>query len=136
MRLGETVACRIGADNPRVTHWDANAAMIHVRTAIDSGAEHAAKTTNSAMRIVDLCQAANDYLIEFAGDRSGFLFASSDGGHLSRSGLYRASKALKLPGGFHTLRRARVTWLYKQAQKPAHEQLLKFWIGHESHEGS
>jgi integrase len=136
MRVGEAVACRIGVSDPKVTHWDADAAMVHVRTAIDMGPEHAAKTLNSAKRIVDLSQAANDYLIQFTRGRSGGFLFSEDEDHLNRSRLYKAAQKLELPGGYHSLRRARITWLYKMAKAPAHEQLIKFWCGHENHEGT
>jgi integrase len=132
MRLGEMVACRIGTNNPDVTHWDAAESLIRVRTAIDVGAEHSAKTEKSADRVVDLCSAANEYLTSFASDRrDGFLFVEN-GKPLTRNRLYRAAE--KLCGPYHGLRRARVTHLYRCAKTPADEQLMTFWLGHESEE--
>ena len=130
MRIGEGVACRIGTANPDVTHWDANESLIRVRTAIDVGDEHTAKTELSANHTVDLCTAANDYLRAYAGDRQdGFLF-TVDGTALERNRLYRA--AAKLCGPYHGLRRARVTHLYRYAVTPAQLLLAKFWLGHDS----
>lgn len=133
-RLGEAVACRIGAANPDVTHWDVDMSLVRVRTAIDVGAEHAAKTKKSAKRVVDLCAEANDYLKAYAGARrDGFLF-SVDGQSLERNRLYRA--AAKLCGPYHGLRRSRITHLYSRMETPAEEQIIKFWVGHESHEST
>ena len=133
LRVGEGAACRIGSADPAVTHWDSELSLIRVRTSFDLN-EHSAKTVRSANRIVDLCTEANDYLKFCAGDRrGGFLFSENDG-PLNRNRLYRA--AAKLCGPYHGLRRARITHLYRHAATPAHEQLIKFWVGHESHETS
>jgi hypothetical protein len=126
LRVGEAVACRIGATNPAVTHWNPAESLISVRTAIDSGPEHSAKTQNS-IRLVDLLREANEFLWEFAGNRTGFLFRGSrDGRPLFRAQLYRAAVKFGLQG-YHSLRRFRVTHL-RSAQ--INEDVLRFWIGH------
>jgi integrase len=133
MRLGEGVACRIGTDDPKVTHWNPEASLIRVRTSFDLD-EHSAKTERSADRIVDLCSDANDFLKLYAGDRrDGFLFMENEK-PLERNRLYRA--AAKLCGPYHGLRRARITHLYSRMETPAEEQIIKFWVGHESHEST
>jgi len=132
MRVGEAVACRIGTDDPDVTHWDADESLIRVRTAIDVGDEHAAKTEKSADRIVDLCSEANDYLRVYANGRSERFLFMENGKSLTRNRLYRAARKLGLR--YHGLRRARVTHLYECARTPADEQIMTFWLGHESEE--
>jgi len=96
--------------------------------------EHGAKTERSEDRIVDLCSDANDFLKFYAGDRhDGFLFAENDK-PLERNRLYRA--ASKLRGPYHGLRRARITHHYSRMETPAEEQIIKSWVGHESHEST
>ena len=111
----------------------ANERVYITRTSFDVD-EHGAKTERSEDRIVDLCSDANDFLKFYAGDRhDGFLFAENDK-PLERNRLYRA--ASKLRGPYHGLRRARITHHYSRMETPAEEQIIKSWVGHESHEST
>jgi integrase len=132
LRIGESLALRIGRQDG-VSHWNPEESTLVIRTSIWRGREQRPKTP-SAERTVDLPESANNYLKEFAsdktgakaGDKTGFLFGN---GRCAVESTLRAELA-KTPlarCGFHSLRRFRTTWLRKQR---ALDDLVRFWLGH------
>jgi integrase len=121
MRLGELLSIKI--DDANGTSWNRTEKMIHVRKSVYRGALQLPKTAAS-VRDIDLCEALNAAITEFAAGRvEGFLFTGRTGRPIAPRFVYA-----HLSGhGAHSFRRWRVSWLRKQ-QAP--EDLIRFWIGH------
>ena len=90
--------------------------------------------TENGLRDVDLNSSVAVLLKAFIGDRkSGLLFCTRNGGHLSlwnilRRNLHRILKELgQQKTGAHAFRRFRVTWLRKNRTSG---DLERFWLGH------
>lgn len=126
LRIAEALAVRIGDDRCN-TAWDAQKAIVDVRTQIQRGCEISPKTA-AGFRQVDLVPKLNQMLIDYAGDRrGGFLFENKKGGSMYETSL-RASLTAAEINGFHVFRRFRITHLREYGVP---EQLIKIWVGHE-----
>ncbi len=111
---------RLGNDGIH-TAWDADRALVTVRTQINRGLEQSPKTP-AATREVDLPQDLNNYLKKNVASAPGFLvFPGSETFWRDRLSTNTAIH------GFHAFRRARITHL-RAASAP--EDLLQFWVGH------
>lgn len=119
LRISEARAMRYGDDGVH-TAWDADNALVTVRTQVNRGLEQPPKTP-AAIREVDLPQYLNNYLKENVVAAPGFLvFPGSETtqrDRLAEDGI----------PGFHALRRHRITHL-RGAGAP--EDILRFWVGH------
>lgn len=128
LRISEAFGLKVGEDDKKSSYWNPETATIHVRQQMYCGKEQDPKT-KAGVRDVDICSRLNSYLIETLAPTGGLLFSNSEGNPFELTGsLYGKIKADGLQG-FHSLRRARVTYLRSQ-QVP--ENLVKYWIGHGS----
>jgi integrase len=118
MRIGEALALQL-VDNKTNTFWDRVNSKIIVRQQRTDDKLGPVKT-GAGVREVDLCKELNDYL-EIALTPSEFLFPKS----ATTYGNY--FKSVGLTGGFHSLRRFRVTHI-RLASVP--DPIVHFWIGH------
>lgn len=126
LRIGEMLAIRIGDDGEH-TCWSEKDAIIRVRTSVWRGEEQLPKTS-AAIREVDLCGEINAAVAAFAGNRTGFLFASRSGALCATTVYRQCLSKTKIPGA-HALRRFRVSHLRKHFNVVP-EDLLRYWIGH------
>ena len=123
LRVGEMLAVRIAPTDGR-THWDVARGVIEVKTSIFDGAEQSPKT-DAAIRTVECPQVLNEFLANFAAGRtSGFLFGNGEPPKLS---TLRDHLDKVLPGGFHSLRRHRASFLEDRECQPS---ISRYWLGH------
>ena len=123
LRVGEMLAVRVAPTDGR-THWDAARGVIEVKTSIFDGVEQAPKT-DAAIRTVECPQVLNAFLLTFAAGRtSGFLFGNGEPPKLS---TLRDHLDKVLPGGFHSLRRHRASFLEDRECQPS---ISRYWLGH------
>jgi integrase len=127
LRIGEMLAIRIGDDGEN-TCWVEKDSVIHVRKSMWRGRGQDPKTL-SAHRSVDLCAEINAAVAAFAGNRTGYLFASRKGTPLSTTTVYKHALSKTQILGAHALRRFRVSHLRKHFNVVP-EDLLRYWIGH------
>jgi integrase len=127
LRIQEALALRVTRDDGVSTIWVPDESKIIVRQQRDDLAFATTKTT-AGQREIDLPTELNDWL-QFRlniNDLNGLVFPKSEA--LYRSELIRC----KVIGGFHSLRRFRVTHLKMQGVPSS---LIHFWIGHEDDDG-
>jgi len=124
LRIGEALALK-GQDDGGANLWDPEKGTIQVRaTRVRGGVIQPMPKTKAGNRVVDLDPALNCFLKSTLGDLKypqGLLFP--------KSGVAYANmfKSVGLDGGFHSLRRARETYLEAQGVP---RMLMKFWTGH------
>jgi integrase len=123
LRIGEALALVAHGDERQNNVWDRDKAVIYVRQ--QRRAEKVGPTkTRAGIREIDLPLELNQFLSFqlMLNDINGFVFPMSENYYrqrLSKCGIL---------GGFHSLRRFRVTHLRLQSVP---ESLIHFWIGHE-----
>lgn len=123
LRVGEILALRVAPIEGR-THWDPARGVVEVRTSIFDGVEQAPKTV-AAIRTVECCQALNEFLkLIVAGRMAGFLLGNGTPPKLS---TLRDHLDNILPGGFHSLRRHRASYL---EEKECQGSISRYWLGH------
>jgi integrase len=123
LRVGEMLALRLAPTEER-THWDAARGLIEVRTSIFDTVEQEPKTP-SAVRTIELAASLNTFLVGFAAGRtSGYLFGNGTPPKLS---TLREHLDKVLPGGFHSLRRHRASFLEDKECQPS---ISRYWMGH------
>jgi integrase len=134
LRISEALAVKRGIvvlddSKPGPTLWDPDKAVISVKAQIYKGLEQSPKT-DAGIRQIDLCDLANQYLLDHVGHKKGdeYLFSNKLGKPLSLPTVYGQAKKAGIPG-FHSFRRSRTTHL-RMCMIP--EDIVQFWIGHSS----
>jgi integrase len=123
LRVGEMLAVRVAPIDGR-THWDPARGIIEVKTSMFDCIEQTPKTS-AAIRTVECPQVLNDFLKHFAAGRaSGYLFGNGEPPKLS---TLRDHLDKVLPGGFHSLRRHRASFLEERECQPS---ISRYWLGH------
>jgi integrase len=125
LRVGEALALTTLPDGSG-NFWDWESRTVDVRVQRHEDGTVGPPKTASGRRIVDLCVAANDFLLDTWTDSSlplGFVFPTGE-----RALRDRLTKAI--PGvGFHAFRRFRLT---QTADAGVPDALDRFWAGHAS----
>jgi integrase len=123
LRIAEALALHVGPDNGITSYWIPQESKIIVRQQRDGGNFGPTKT-KAGVREVDLAPELNEFLkqtIRASAQSTYLLFPQSEA-------FYRESLVkIGILGGFHTLRRFRVSYL-KSVSVP--DMLIKFWSGH------
>jgi integrase len=123
LRIQEAMALHIGGTEH--TRWLPEESKIIVRDQRNDDGAFVPVKTDAGEREVDLCSALNDFLVaQFATHHHPMvpMFTKSEAyyrGHLKHCGIN---------GGFHSLRRFRVTYLLGQGVP---EPMVHYWVGHE-----
>jgi integrase len=123
MRVGEALALHLDVGGMQTTVWNPEESKIIVREQRD-GKTFGPPKTDAGIREVDLAPVVNDYLKRIfppINPNGLLMFPLSESEY--RSQIIEAG----LQGGFHTLRRHRVTHIQLQGVP---ESLVKFWTGH------
>ena len=130
LRIAEAMAIRLGPDDGVNTIWTPKSQKLIVRNQRSRFGQFETPKTSAGVREVDICVELDNYLrimleYEFLDDpepQGKLLFPESDS-------MYRILfRKCGLIGGFHSLRRFRVTHLRMQGIP---DSLVHFWIGHE-----
>lgn len=124
LRVGELLSIKLAEDGTS-TFFDAKNALIRVRRTMWRGQEQTTKT-EAGRRDVELPAKLSEFVAEFAGSRSGFLFGN--GKCLDVTSARNAlDTAIGKGVGYHAFRRFRTTILRKAR---CNEGVLRFWLGH------
>jgi integrase len=123
LRIGEALALVAHGDERQSNVWDRDKAVIYVRQQRKAEKVGPAKT-RAGIREIDLSLELNQFLSFqlMPNDINGFVFPMSESYY--RQQLQKCG----ILGGFHSLRRFRVTHLRLQSVP---DSLIHFWIGHE-----
>ena len=117
LRAGEALALK-------PTDFSPDFRVLHVTRSIWHGREQDPKTP-AAVREIDIAEPLAALLRVYAGDKSGYLFATKSGRPIAQRNVHRAAGV-----GLHAFRRFRTETL-RRARVP--EDLIGMWLGHAPH---